>query len=430
MNMCAVAGFASSGTCCAMRLDLPKRAHEAERRSGNRRAPGVGRELARARDRGLDEHQPRAAPAPSSAAASRDWRPPGRPGSRRRTARIARRHHDGRRNRRRHRADEDVAVLHVRELVGEDAVEFLRRQRAQDALGGRDRGVLRVAPGGERVRRRVGNDVDASASAAPRAGASRATDCVKRVARADLAARGTSAGRSCPRRSTRRSSSRRRRRTRARSPCAPPRASPMNSSSALSAARSTVVFSVLDMALWKAGVGRRPPIYGARRSNPATSAALQGSGSRSTCSSAACAPPPMAPSPSRVGTPRAAVKFPSDPPPDPPSPSSRPNSAAMPRAAVYRRTTPARALERRPVHAARDRERGSCQAWARKPRDRRFELDVGVRAGGHADVHVDGRLRAARRSCACRLRSPDVDRDAPLEILQAARARAPGARVR
>src|SRR5262249_49498705 len=53
--------------------------------------------------------------------------------------------------------------------------------------------------------------------------------------------------------------------------------------------------------------------------SPATSAARSGSGSSSTYSWSACAPSPIAPSPSSVGTPSAAVKFPSDPPPVLPS---------------------------------------------------------------------------------------------------------------
>jgi hypothetical protein len=46
----------------------------------------------------------------------------------------------------------------------------------------------------------------------------------------------------------------------------------------------------------------------------------------------ACAPSPTPPNPSRVGMPRAAVKLPSDPPPDNDSSSLTPSSWAMPRA--------------------------------------------------------------------------------------------------
>ena len=72
----------------------------------------------------------------------------------------ARRHHDGCRDRRGDRADQNVAVLHVSELVRDDPFELLIVQQPHDAFGRRDRRVARIAAGGERVRRRVGNDVD------------------------------------------------------------------------------------------------------------------------------------------------------------------------------------------------------------------------------------------------------------------------------
>ena len=50
-----------------------------------------------------------------------------------------------------HRGDEDVAVLHVGELVGQHALELPAVEDAQDALGDGHGGVLRVAPGGEGV---------------------------------------------------------------------------------------------------------------------------------------------------------------------------------------------------------------------------------------------------------------------------------------
>ena len=168
MNMCAVAGLASSGTRRATRLDLPQRVDEPVRRSGDRRAAGIGRELARPRDGRLDqaggdrredhhEQQRRGVRALAVVtAAAEEHREP-------------RRHHDRRGDRRGHRADEDVAVLHVRELVGDHAIEFFRAERAQDAFGGSHRRVLRVAPGRKRVRRAVGDDVHPAASAGPRA---------------------------------------------------------------------------------------------------------------------------------------------------------------------------------------------------------------------------------------------------------------------
>ncbi len=57
--------------------------------------------------------------------------------------------------------DEDVAVLHVGELVGQHALELPTVEDAQDALGDGDRGVLRVASGREGVRRLGGDEVDA-----------------------------------------------------------------------------------------------------------------------------------------------------------------------------------------------------------------------------------------------------------------------------
>ena len=68
-------------------------------------------------------------------------------------------HHDRRRQRRGDRADQDVAVLHVRQLVREHAFELVVGQDLQDAFGGGHGRVLGIAAGGERVRRRLRNDV-------------------------------------------------------------------------------------------------------------------------------------------------------------------------------------------------------------------------------------------------------------------------------
>jgi hypothetical protein len=43
------------------------------------------------------------------------------------------------------RGDQDVAVLDVSELVGQDAVDLVGRQLLKQALGDRDRRVLRIA---------------------------------------------------------------------------------------------------------------------------------------------------------------------------------------------------------------------------------------------------------------------------------------------
>ena len=59
------------------------------------------------------------------------------------------------------RGHEDVVVADVRQLVGEHALELDPVHLLEQAGGDRDRRVLRVAAGGEGVRRRVVDDVDA-----------------------------------------------------------------------------------------------------------------------------------------------------------------------------------------------------------------------------------------------------------------------------
>src|SRR5438132_14157092 len=54
----------------------------------------------------------------------------------------------------------DVAVSHVRELVCDHALELGAIHLVQEAARDGDRGVTRVAPGGERVRRRILDDVE------------------------------------------------------------------------------------------------------------------------------------------------------------------------------------------------------------------------------------------------------------------------------
>ena len=160
MNMCAVAGLASSGTRCATASIFRSALTRPMRRSGDRRSGRVGGELARPRDRRLDqagrerrqdhhEQQRRGVRALAIvAAAAEEHREP-------------RRHHDRRRDCRGHRADENVAVFHVRELVSDHAIEFFRAEGLQDPLGGGHRGMLRIASGRKRVGRAVGNDIHA-----------------------------------------------------------------------------------------------------------------------------------------------------------------------------------------------------------------------------------------------------------------------------
>ena len=57
MNMCAVAGLASSGIVLDAGFDLLERADQPLRTAGDRRAAGVGVELARSRDRRLNQHR-------------------------------------------------------------------------------------------------------------------------------------------------------------------------------------------------------------------------------------------------------------------------------------------------------------------------------------------------------------------------------------
>ena len=67
----------------------------------------------------------------------------------------------------RERRHEDVVVLDVRQLVGEHALELDPVHLLEQAGGDGDRGVLRVAAGGEGVGRRVVDDVDRAASGSP-----------------------------------------------------------------------------------------------------------------------------------------------------------------------------------------------------------------------------------------------------------------------
>ena len=66
------------------------------------------------------------------------------------------------------RRHEDVVVADVRQLVGEDAFELDAVHLLEQPGRDRDRRVLRVASGGERVRRRVVDDVDPRAWAGRR----------------------------------------------------------------------------------------------------------------------------------------------------------------------------------------------------------------------------------------------------------------------
>ncbi len=73
----------------------------------------------------------------------------------------------------------------------------------------------------------------------------------------------------------------------------------------------------------------RGPPRGSVRISPASSRVRGSSSATTTCSWSACAPPPTAPRPSRVGTPSPAVKLPSLPPP-----TSADVSGGIPRSAA------------------------------------------------------------------------------------------------
>ena len=64
------------------------------------------------------------------------------------------------RDRRGDRADEDVAVADVRQLVGEHALELVAVEHLEDALGDAHHGVVGVATGGEGVGLLLGRDVE------------------------------------------------------------------------------------------------------------------------------------------------------------------------------------------------------------------------------------------------------------------------------
>ena len=141
-------------------FDLLERVDQPVRRARDGRAAGVGVELARPGNRRLNQHRG-------------NRREDDRGDERDRTAlpaivapaaekhREAGDHHDRGGQRCRHRAREDVAVLHVRELVRQHAVELVVAQDLQDAFGGRHGRMLRVPARGKRIRRAIRDHVAA-----------------------------------------------------------------------------------------------------------------------------------------------------------------------------------------------------------------------------------------------------------------------------
>ena len=124
--------------------------------------------------------------------------------------------------------------------------------------------------------------------------------------------------------------------------------------------------------------------------SPAMRAARVGRSRMMTCSDGLCAPPPTAPRPSSVGTPRAAVKFPSDPP-DGHLAQGRFNSPIKHRA--RRRSWPTRrgAPERRTVHSAQHLQ---LRAGQYRPQAAKLSVKTrGVRYARVANVHMGACMR-------------------------------------
>ena len=204
MNMCAVAGLASSGIACDAASIFLSALDQAVGTAGDGRAAGVGVELARPRDGRLNQHR----------------------GDRRQDDRREQRDRIGAspvvvapppKN----IANRDIimmaaASVAATELVrmsrcltcasscAEHAFELLVVQHLQDAFGRRHGRMLRIASGRERVRRRLRDDVAARLRQARARGQPR-----RRSGEADGRDRPpsprTSGGRSCPRTSTTRS---------------------------------------------------------------------------------------------------------------------------------------------------------------------------------------------------------------------------------
>src|SRR5680860_876492 len=116
--------------------------------AADRRAAGVGRVLALARDRELDDAR--------GDRRQQDHRQRGDQAERRVVVVAEPEHHVGEvgdrgADRRGDRLDQDVAVLDVRQLVREDAAQLVIGEQVEDPARHRHRGVLRVAAGGEGV---------------------------------------------------------------------------------------------------------------------------------------------------------------------------------------------------------------------------------------------------------------------------------------
>ena len=163
MNRCDVAGARSYGMAS---LQLQERARQRVRVAAQLRARGVRAVLTRAAHRQLQQrgrdgrHQQQAqvGQRPGQAAALVIVTPAEHAAAE--PEEHLRRVADDARERRRHRADERVPVVHVAQLVRQHALQLAPVQDVHDARRHRDGRVARVAARGERVRLRRGQEVD------------------------------------------------------------------------------------------------------------------------------------------------------------------------------------------------------------------------------------------------------------------------------
>ena len=132
------------------RVDLLERLRQTMGTPCNSRAPLVGGELARARDRRLDDEcgegcQDGGGQKDEHVAAAPVLIHPTNPPEDEPPPRNRGEHHDGGGDRGRDRACEDVAVLHVRQLMTDHAFELRVAEESQDPVGRGHRGVFRTA---------------------------------------------------------------------------------------------------------------------------------------------------------------------------------------------------------------------------------------------------------------------------------------------
>ena len=230
---------------------------------------------------------------------------------------IPRRHDDGGGDGRRDGADENVAVFDVRQLVRDNAFELVLAEDLQNTLRRRNRGVRRIAAGGEGVGRRIRNHVNLRHRQA-RARDEPFDDGVQRVAWTDLL-RVVHPQDDLVRKPVRPEVHEHCEHERHHEPVRPAKQVADDEQNAAQESQQQGGFQ---------SVGHVSILTVNRAIRPHTSAARHVRSDKTTCSWSAWAPSPDGPRPSNVGTPIAAVKFPSEPPPAAPSPRSWPSSLA------------------------------------------------------------------------------------------------------